>query len=248
MRAAKLGRILFAAGIGGIGVVNLVCADFALQWQPVPFWVPAHEVLAVISGILLIACGIGLLLPRRARLAAIVTAAYVLSWVVLLQIPQVAADPATVVVWLPLCEDVALMCGAVLFLSLREGVTRAVRIGRFVFGLCCVVFGLSHFVYPAFTAATMPAWLPEREILAYATGGVSIAAGAGIMLAILPRPAATAQAVMMSILVVLVNAAGVAETPDRSQWTLLVVALALTGVAWLVAATFGTQGEAEAAS
>jgi uncharacterized membrane protein len=55
---------LFVIGLLGLGVLALHYHDFALVWQPVPSWVPAHAAIAYASGVLMIALGIGLLIPR----------------------------------------------------------------------------------------------------------------------------------------------------------------------------------------
>jgi hypothetical protein len=50
----------------------------------------------------------------------------------------------------------------------------------------CVVFGLSHFAFAAFTADMIPQWLPERLWLAYLTGAGHVAAGVGFSVPSLP--------------------------------------------------------------
>ncbi len=61
---------LFAAGLVGLGVLALIYGDFALVWQPVAPWVPGRTALAWASGVLMIACGAGLLF--RATMASAV--------------------------------------------------------------------------------------------------------------------------------------------------------------------------------
>jgi hypothetical protein len=42
----KPDRVFFALGLIGLGVLSLVYGDFALQWQPVPAWVPVSWTIA----------------------------------------------------------------------------------------------------------------------------------------------------------------------------------------------------------
>jgi len=81
---------------------------------------------------------------------------------------------------------------------------RCVRMAQVLFGLTCVFYGWSHFAYADYTASMVPNWLPSRLGLAYFTGLGHIAAGIGIIVWILPRLAATLEAIMMSLFGLLV--------------------------------------------
>ena len=110
------------------------------------------------------------------------------------------------------------------------------RVAQVLLGVSCLVLGLSHFVYADATAGIVPAWFPNRLGVAYLTGTGHIAAGAGILLGILPRLAATLEAVMISLFVLLLHAPAVAAEPaSRLQWTMLFVATALAGSVWAIA-------------
>jgi uncharacterized membrane protein len=244
MRVIGLGHFLFAIGMAGLGVLSIGSGDFAYTWQPVPAWVPWREGLAHASGILLLAAGMGMLLKRVAPLSAFILAVYLLSWLLLLQGPRVAAAPLNVGAWLGFCENLVLTCGAwILFVSLqghangtRGPFAVSTRVARLLFGVSCLVLGLSHFVYADGTAGMVPAWLPDRIGFAYLTGTAHFAAGAGILLSILPRLAATLEAVMITCFVLLIHAPGVASEPaSRLNWTMLFVASALAGASWAAA-------------
>jgi uncharacterized membrane protein len=244
MRAIGLAHFLFAAGLAGLGVLSLFSGDFALAWQPVPAWVPWRETLARASGILLLAGGIGMLVKRTALAAALAMTIYMLSWVLLLQAPRAAQSLLNVGSWMGFAENSWLTCGGwILFSALagpgnRLGVklAGAIPVARFVFALSCIELGLSHFVYAEVTAGMVPAWLPDRLGFADLTGAGHIAAGAGILFAIFPRLAATLEAIMISLFVLLVHIPGVISEPaSRLKWTMLFVATALAGSAWAIA-------------
>lgn len=247
MRVLGPGHLFFAAGLDGLGVLSLLSGDFAFTWQPVPAWVPAREILARISGILLLAGGIGMLAKRTAAPCTLVLTIYLLAWVLLLQAPRAAAAPGNVGAWLGFCENLVLMCGGwSIYASLAKPGNRqrpgfftgqgGRRVVRILFGVSCLVLGLSHFVYADATAGMVPAWLPNRPGVAYLTGTGHIAAGVGILLGILPRLAATLEAIMISLFVLLLHApAVVAEPASRLQWTMLFVATALAGAVWAIA-------------
>jgi uncharacterized membrane protein len=74
--------MVFAVSFAGLGVLSLISGDFALNWQPVPAWVPWRQALAYASGLALLAGGLGMRLRRTARLATLVLTINVLLWLV----------------------------------------------------------------------------------------------------------------------------------------------------------------------
>ncbi|HEY9140123.1 MAG TPA: DoxX family protein [Bryobacteraceae bacterium] len=247
MRVVGTGHFLFAFGLAGLGVLSLISGDFALNWQPVPAWVPWRETLAHASGILLLAGGIGMLLKRTAAPCSLVMAIYMLSWVLVLQVPRVAAAPGNVGMWLGLSESTVLMTGGwMVFASLARPADKlrmkfvtgsgGARVARLLFGAACLVLGLSHFVYADGTAGMVPAWLPDRLGFAYLTGAGHFAVGLGVLSGVLRRLAATMEASMISLFVLLVHIPGVAAAPtSRLPWTMVFVASALAGAVWAIA-------------
>jgi uncharacterized membrane protein len=244
------GQILFAMGLAGLGVLSLVFHDFALQWQPVPAGIAAREVLALASGALLVLAAAALLVRRSARTAALVLALFLLSWVLVLQLPRLIMQPLNIAVWLGLCESVALTVGAWVLYAWLDNIppgtaagfaTTATAVGyaRLLLGASMVVFGLSHFAYADFTASMVPAWIPARPAFAYLTGAAHCAAGAALLLGIVPALAVRLEAIMMSAFVLLVHIpAVVAQPTNREQWTALFVATALAGATWSVFGSF----------
>jgi uncharacterized membrane protein YphA (DoxX/SURF4 family) len=90
----------------------------------------------------------------------------------------------------------------------------------------------------------VPNWLPGRLGFAYLTGVGHIAAGIGIIIGVLPRLAATLEALMMSLFGLLVwvpsffaNPRPAWATPPQNQWSELVVNLVLAAAAWVVASS-----------
>jgi uncharacterized membrane protein len=241
------GYLLFAAGMAGLGFLSLIYGDFALSWQPVPDWVPWRAPLAYASGVMLFACGIGMLFRRTARYAALILTLNLLVWLLLLEVPRVLAAPGFEAAWLGVGETLVLVAGGLLSLASLSGRAdkwlpafaageEGTRLGRVLFAVGLPMIGLSHFVYIDQTVAFVPAWLPERRALGYLTGAGHIAAGIALLFSIVPRLAATLEAAMMSSFVLLIHVPGVVGAPrDRLQWTMLCVAIAITGSGWSVA-------------
>lgn len=82
MRITGLGRLLFAAGFAATGVLTIVTRDVAFLWRPLAQGDAWHDTLAVLSGALVLAAAVGLLIPRTEQMASLALAAFLLcvSW------------------------------------------------------------------------------------------------------------------------------------------------------------------------
>jgi uncharacterized membrane protein len=228
-----------------LGILNFAYRDSLLTWQPTPDGTSWKVPFAYLSGLILIASGIGILLPQWRARAAMLASGWVGLWALLLHLPHVvmAHDTASL---LGLGEASANALGLATLTGCFDTDRRAMLL-RLGFGLCLVIFGVSHFVYAGFTAQMVPAWLPDRLGLAYLTGAIHALTGACLLAGIRVRVAATIEALMMSSFVALVHITGVASAPhDRLQLTMLGMASLLTTATWLVA-SWGPMMRSEAA-
>ena len=234
---AWVAAIGMAAGLCGLGALSLIYQDYALQWEPVPASWPRHAALGATSGVILLGSGVMMAMNRTRALGAGIAGAFIGLWVLGLHLPHVAAKPTDLTIWLAVAECSAMALGG--FLARREilaGPGRVTDVEVRLFGLCCVMFGISHFAYAQFTAAMIPAWLPERVPLAYLTGAIHTGVGLALLAGVQRRWAALVEALMMSSFVLLVHLPRVAAKPgDRTELTLLFVAVTLSSAAWIVA-------------
>ena len=242
----ELGRILFALSFAALGALGIGFHEFALVWQAVPRTIQWHDTLAIVSGAIMIGCSIGILVPRTARLSALLLAAFVLVFVLFLRVPALARHPLVEGSWYGVSETLLFAGGGWTIFSMlpmRGGEAVAnlgsVRFGQILFALALPAIGLSHFFYVGMTAPIIPSWLPLHVPLAYFTGAAHIAAGIGILFGILPRLAATLEAVMVSLFTLLVWVPTVIAAPTNGfDLSEILVSAAITGAAWAVAGSF----------
>lgn len=90
IRLTPLGPLLLGGFMILGGVQHFVYIDFVSQL--VPSWVPEPRFWAWLTGAALIAGGVGILIPKTARLAATMSGIMIFLWVVLLHIPRALAD------------------------------------------------------------------------------------------------------------------------------------------------------------
>ena len=222
----------YALGAILLGIITLMVRDFALTWQPVPADLPARVPLAITSGAILIAGG--LTAPwRGAGRARLILPTFYALWVLALHIPNFARTP-NVGALLGVAEILSLAAAGIA-LSPPLLAQRPLRISaRALYGLCPLVFGLSHFVYAGFTAAMVPSWIPAKLLWAYFTGAAHVAAGLAILTGVMARIAVPLLALMTGSFVLLLHMPRVAAAPgDRLEWTMLAMAISIAGAAWL---------------
>ena len=246
------GRLIFAAAVAGLGIISLSTGHFAAVWQPVPGTLPARTALAYANGALMTALGAALLSRRARAVAALAVSAYLMVWLVLLRLPILATAPGIAGHWAGVGENATLVVGGVLNLALAPAVRadfqrsitarRAVRVGRITFALALMLMSLDNLAYLQANADFPPAWIAHWLGWGYLVGVAYIAAGLAVLFGLAARLAAIMTAWMMSALTVLCWGSFVLQAPaNRTNWTGLMISSALTGAAWLVAASYAAD-------
>jgi uncharacterized membrane protein len=241
MRAPRLGLPYLAVGLIAAGVFCLIHGTFAMNWQPVPAWVPGRTALAYATAALEVALGAGLLWGRTRATASRVLFGFVLVWWLLLDVPSVVAAPLVEGNWLELGMLGTLLAASwVLWDAARGRGDASGRGPRLLLGLALIPTGLSHFFYLSITVGMVPGWLPGHTAWALLTGAAHLAAGLGILAGVLPRLAAQLEAGMLTIFTLLVWVPAVVAAPgSRSDWSELLTSWIIGAAVWVVADSFG---------
>jgi uncharacterized membrane protein YphA (DoxX/SURF4 family) len=251
MRSIAISRGLFAIAMASVAILTLCYRDFVPMGQSFPDWITWRETWLYGSALLILITSAGLCFSRTALPSVLIICVYQAVWAVVCALP-IISKPLGVGAWYGFCEALAPLVGAwVLYAMLRWqsagsqmpiASARTVRAAQTLFGLSCIFYGWSHFAYADYTAGMVPVWLPGRLGLAYLTGACHVAAGVGIVIGVLPRLAATLEAIMMSLFGLLVWVPSFFAqprpdwaTPPQNQWSELVVNLVLASAAWIVA-------------
>jgi len=209
-------------------------------------WMPAHTALAWLAGTLLIVAGVAVLTGFYIREIAVPMGVVFAAAAVLRFTPAI---PDMWTNWgdrgVP-AELLASGAGMWMLAAMVRGTwpgDRAVRrlagVGLAVFGVAHLVFGSIHLQVGPTIASLIPAWLPERLFLAYATGVALVAAGVVFLAGRLVRPGVTLVAglvlgLMYFSWVVIVHAPRITHAlHNGDEWNSGCVCLMMAGIAFL---------------
>lgn len=245
-------RLLFAAAMLALGITGLVNGDFALGWQHVPLeHAPLRSALAYACAVLEVATGIGLVLHAVLGASSRVLLAYMVLWLVLLEIPGVIQSPLDAGAWGSVGEIGIITAGAwCLFAGYGGG--REARRPRFAVGsngiraarwLLVVTLPMigAEVIVDAVAAGNHVMqpwlqWLPWPAGWACLTGVGSFATCLALLCGIWPRLAATLEAAMLA-LIAIAYWAPVLYT-GRTATTAFIISFLIAAGVWVVADTY----------
>jgi len=252
----KQGRLLFAASLAALGVVNLACARSTDAFLPVIPWVPASPWLGWLTGSSLIAAGISILANFGARVAATFTGILFLLCDLALQISRVAASPWDVGVRTGAFETVILGCSALILAGTLHPGGEAIRpweravnslifSARYLFAGSAIVFGLDHYLVFGLIVSLVPHWIPGGgEFWANLTAIAFIAAGLSIATGWFDKWAAAMMGLMFLLWFLVLHAPRVVSYPrshDPDEWSSAFIALGISGGSWILAASISEK-------
>ena len=245
----KIGRLCFAISIAFFGVQYILYGRFEGGLPIVPPWTPAPPVSAYLLGAVLIVCGLSIAAIWHARHSAIFLGTLLLLSFLFLHSLHASAILHNGTDRTRAFEGLTLSSIAFIFAGLlpKDGKTSRpsavanwlLLLGRFLFAISMIVFGAQHFMYAAFIATLIPAWIPLHLFWGYLTGAGFIAAGNCIATGILAPLASVALGTMFLLWFLLLHAPRVAASPrNGDEWTSAFVALAIAGGSFILASAF----------
>jgi uncharacterized membrane protein len=251
----SLGGISYAVGLIGIGVQHFIFRDFipviVALW---PARMPGRPFWACVVGAALVGAGVAMLFDIKGRAVAVVTGAALVVLVVIAHIPrQLMGHPANLVSWADAFTALTLAGGAwITAMSLGNGspkptgsFERILPAGRFFFAIMLIVFGIDHFLYTAFVATLVPAWIPGHLFWTYFAGVALIAGGVGMLVRFTARLASLMVGIMIFLWFLILHIPRAIADPHSGlggEWTSVFEALAFSGIAFMLAALSAIKG------
>jgi len=242
MKTAFYGRIVFGAAAVWFGVIALMWHD-ADTWQNlVRIWSLPFGI--IIGGCLmaaLIAGGIGIQVPRTARLASGVLFVVYLCFSLACIPGIIAAANIYDRFGGSFFLFFSLVCGAIaLYAATKANTARAIvfgRLARLGLGVCTISFTLGQALLLRDTASLVPKWIPPNQMFwaILTTAAFGLAA-----IAILINRQARLAMHLMTLMLALFGAMVwvprlIAHPKAHFNWSECVLTFLVTGAAWMVA-------------
>jgi uncharacterized membrane protein YphA (DoxX/SURF4 family) len=208
-------------------------------------------VWAYASGAVLIAAGVTVAAGKKLWLAGVVSGTMILVWALFRHIPHVASDAHLGVQWTHAGKALALFGGALAVAASEPGGSRGrlVFLGRVCLGAFMALAGIQHFLFPGVVAQLVPTWIPAPLFWTYFAGVALIFGGVGLMPSWTARPAAALSGLMVFSWLVLLHIPRAVVAPPgpqrRNEWTAVFEALAVSGIAFVLAGLGARLGTAE---
>jgi uncharacterized membrane protein YphA (DoxX/SURF4 family) len=253
----KTGWVFFILPVAAFGVQHLIYAISGGKAGIGPPWTPVQPFWAYVFGALMIAFGVCIATGKYARVAAILLGVLLVGRVLVVYLPGLVANVRDPGNWTGGFELLAL-CGASLTLAatlrndrspirLPEGVlSNLSRLGRYLYALALIVFGVQHFQYAAFIATLIPNWIPAHLFWAYFVGVAFFGASLSIVSRIQTRLATGLLALMFLLWVLVLHIPrAVTAVNNSNEWTSTFMALAMAGGALILYGSGPTNTNSE---
>jgi uncharacterized membrane protein len=200
------GRLFFAVPLAVFGSEHFtITASIA---SLVPRWIPAHTFWVYLIGVAFLCAALSLVTLVQARLAAALVGLTMLSFVILMDLPAVAARPDNRFFWALALRQLTFSGGPLAF-AMSPWSTRSrqwspglptpawLAVPRFFVGVPSIFYGVQHLLHPPFVPGIplqklTPEWIPGRFVLNYVVGVMLLLAGACLLANRKTRLAATA--------------------------------------------------------
>ncbi|HWA29399.1 MAG TPA: hypothetical protein VG734_27360 [Lacunisphaera sp.] len=196
-----------------------------------PGWVPAPQQAAVVSGVLLSVIGGTIAIGFRIRWAAVALVTLLLAGFAF-RLPELAANSGA----LANPAKILALAGGALLAGFPGN--KSAGIAAALFALFFLICGWAHFQYSGFVDGLVPGWIPPgRRFWTYFSAVALLAGGAGTVLPPTRRLAGLLSGLMIFLWVLLLHIPRSIELKSAFELAGVFEALALGGVAWLVAAS-----------
>jgi len=246
-----VGRIFFGIAIAGIGFLTIYYSDFPYMLIPPEHsWIPAREMLAYISGAMLILAGACIVFEIRIKSVSLLLGSVLLLIFCLYFIPyefMASSNYMHLLDWENAEKELALAGGAFVMAgfhskkneaSLNWYLEKLIPFGAILFAIPIISFGILHFIYAKDVSDYVPSWIPNRLLWTYLAGIGLFGSGLAIILKIKPELTAALLGTMIFIWFVILHIPRVIVSPVAyrgSEITSAFLALAYCGISFVIA-------------
>ncbi len=209
-KIVALSYLCFAVPYAAFGALHLFGVEFVAPL--VPSFMPWRMFWAYFVGVALLAAALSIATKIQVRWSGLLLGLTMFSFVAMMDIPGLLGSLRDRFAWTLTLRELSFGSGAWIFAGIAmrgAGGRRLIAFGRVVIGITAMFYGVEHFLHPLARPgvpleALMPAWIPGRVVIGYATGAILVGAGACMLLNQKTHTAATYLGTWIVLLVVFV--------------------------------------------
>ena len=247
---SKIGRIFYGMALAAMGLQTIYFGKFPYMLiPPTHFPTPLRLQLAYVSGILLLAAGIFIVINKKTKLVSVMLGIILLLVFCFYFIPYMFLSGTYMHFgeWENAEKEVALSGGAFIIAGCFFGndenyltgfPTKLILFGSTLFSIPIICFGIAHFLGPQDVADYTPSWVPFKLFWAYFCGAALIGSGIAIIFKIKPKLFATLLGIMIFLWFIMLHIPRVITSPPDylgGEITSAAIALAYSGIAFIFA-------------
>jgi hypothetical protein len=229
-----IGRLFYGVAIAAMGLLTIYYHDFPYYFiPPKHVWLTDHVIAIYIPGALLFVAGAWIVWGKRLVPVSLLLGAALLLIFCFYFIPYELSASSIYMhygAWENAAKELALAGGAL--------VVAGRKIGRVLFALTIISFGVDHYVYAHEATGYMPSWIGHKLFWLYFTGTCLLGSGLAILLKTRVGLFATLLGSMIFIWVLILHIPKVIASPvavDGGELVSALVALAYCGTAFMIA-------------
>lgn len=255
---SKIWRLFYAVAIIGIAIQQLVVGGFMpVIIPPNAPWLSGSLACVWLISILLVSASLVIIVSGKyARAASLLMGGFLLLLLIAFHLPyQLKTNLHFLAGWSDAFKILALSGGAFVAAASIATKSRLVKtipilqsfipLGRFFFAADLFVAGIMHFMYMAFVAMLVPAWIPWHIFWGYLAGAALIAGSLGIILNIQLKLAANLLGIIIFIWLITLHIPRAIADPVTGHGNEIVSvfeALGFSGIAFLIAGNKKEKG------
>lgn len=198
-KIVALSNLCFAIPLAVFGAEHLSGAQFIKE--AVPPYMPWRLFWAYFVGFALIAASLSIATKIQVRWSGLVFGIMMFLFVAMLHFPAALGQPHDRFRWTIVFREMSFGGAGWILAGTAIGIRRAsgknlITVGRVLIAIAAIFFGIEHFLHPLGLPGVplekqMPAWIPARALIDYATGAFLVVGGACFLLGRATRVAAT---------------------------------------------------------
>jgi hypothetical protein len=240
----RVGRWLFAAAMVGFGLQFLTYVSSMSGPLPGPPWSTGILSLDWLACLGFLVAGLSIAIFKGARLTATVLGAVFILYALLQYLSVLLTHLHNPGPWTVIFEILAMAGGAwVLAAGLPDDgtipqtlVSPMANVGRILIAVSLIVFAVQHFLYAAFVATLVTAWIPGHLFWTYFAGIAFVAAALSISARKMVWLSGTLLGTMFLLWVVVLHIPRAAHAAHNgNEVSSLLVALAMSGIGFALA-------------